>query len=103
MIYTDEDKIDEQGYRYDPAFKPNFSIELQLGCHLTGRLAVYRRTLIETIVVSPRAIRRGQEQALAVQVAARCGSAQIRHIPRRFSAIGRSPPSLRMRRPPATT
>jgi GT2 family glycosyltransferase len=81
MIYTDEDKVDGHGRRYDPAFKPDFSLELQLCCHLTGRLTVYRRTLLETIGVSPYAIRRGQEQALAVQAAASCGSARIRHIP----------------------
>jgi GT2 family glycosyltransferase len=81
MIYTDEDKMDVQGRRYDPAFKPDFSLELQLSCHLTGRLTVYRRTLLETIGVSPYAIRRGQEQALAVQAAASCGSNRIRHIP----------------------
>jgi GT2 family glycosyltransferase len=81
LIYTDEDKIDGQGRRYDPAFKPDFSLELQLGCHLTGRLTIYRRTLLETIGVSPCAIRRGQEQTLAVQAAASCGSDRIRHIP----------------------
>ena len=81
MIYTDEDKIDGHGYRYDPAFKPDFSLELQLGCHLTSRLTVYRRTILETLGVLPCGIRRGQEQALALQVAACCGSALIRHIP----------------------
>ncbi len=81
MIYTDEDKIDGHGLRYDPVFKPDFSLELQLGWHLTGRLTVYRGTLLETLGVSPFAIRRGQEQALAVQVAASCGSARIRHLP----------------------
>jgi GT2 family glycosyltransferase len=81
MIYTDEDKINGQGRRYDPAFKPDFSIELQLGCHLAGRLTVYRRKLLETIGISPHAVRRGQQQALAVQAAASCGSAHIRHIP----------------------
>jgi GT2 family glycosyltransferase/uncharacterized small protein (DUF1192 family) len=81
MIYTDEDKIDGQGRRYDPAFKPDFSLELQLSCHLSGRLTVYRRALLESIGVSPSAIRRGQEQALAVQAAAACGSDRVRHIP----------------------
>ena len=81
MIYTDEDKIDGHGLRYDPVFKPDFSLELQLGWHLTGRLTVYRGTLLETLGVSPFAIRLGQEQALAVQVAASCGSARIRHLP----------------------
>ncbi|MBW4025417.1 MAG: glycosyltransferase [Proteobacteria bacterium] len=81
MIYTDEDKIDEQGRRFDPALKPDFSIELQLGCDLTGRLTVYRRTLLDTIGVSPGQIRSGQRQALAVEAASLCGSARIRHIP----------------------
>ena len=81
MIYTDEDRIDEHGHRYDPALKPEFSIELQIASHLTGRLTVYRGTLLETIGVRPAAIRHAPEQALAVQAAASAGPALIRHIP----------------------
>jgi GT2 family glycosyltransferase len=80
MIYTDEDKIDGSGRRYDPVFKPDFSIEAQLGYHLTGRLTVYRRSLLEAIGISPNGIGYERQQILAVQAALRCGSARIRHI-----------------------
>jgi GT2 family glycosyltransferase len=81
MIYTDEDRIDVSGRRHDPAFKPDFSFELQLGSPLTGHLAVYRRSLLDELGVSPEAIGRGAEQALALQAALGCGLARIRHIP----------------------
>jgi O-antigen biosynthesis protein len=80
IIYTDEDKIDGSGRRHDPVFKPDFSIELQLGYHLTGRLTVYRRSLLEAIGISPSDIGLEQQQALAAHAALRCGSARIRHI-----------------------
>ncbi len=81
MIYTDEDRIDESGRRSDPAFKPDFSIELQLGAPLTGRLTVYRRALLDELGVSPVAIGPAAEQVLALRVALRCGADRIRHIP----------------------
>jgi GT2 family glycosyltransferase len=81
MIYTDEDRIDESGHRSDPAFKPDFSIELQLGSPLTGRLTVYRRALLDELGIAPGTIGRGAEQVLAVRVALHCGADRIRHIP----------------------
>jgi GT2 family glycosyltransferase len=80
LIYTDEDRIDALGRRYDPSFKPDFSIELQLGNHLTGCLTVYHGSLFEEIGLSPRDIGHGQKRALAVQAALRRGPTQIRHI-----------------------
>ncbi len=46
IIYSDEDKIDLKGYRYDPFFKPDWSPDLQLSYMYTGHLGIYRRTLV---------------------------------------------------------
>ena len=42
LLYTDEDKIDEQGRRYDPYFKPDWNPELLLGQNYISHLGVYR-------------------------------------------------------------
>ncbi len=49
MIYSDEDKIDQEGRRSDPFFKPDWSPESFLGRMYTARLAVFRRSLLERV------------------------------------------------------
>lgn len=46
IMYSDEDKIDLKGYRYDPFFKPDWSPDLLLSYMYPGHLGVYRRTLV---------------------------------------------------------
>ena len=49
IIYSDEDKINKRGLRYDPYFKPDWSPELLLLQMYLGHLGVYKRALIEKI------------------------------------------------------
>jgi GT2 family glycosyltransferase len=49
VIYTDEDKIDDQEYRFDTFFKPDWSPEYLLGCMYTGHLSAYRTALVRNI------------------------------------------------------
>ncbi len=46
FIYSDEDKIDSQGERFDPFFKPDWSPEYFHACMYTCHLGVYRTSLI---------------------------------------------------------
>jgi len=46
LIYTDEDKIDAQGQRYDPYFKPDWNPDLFYSQNFLNHLTVYRRTLV---------------------------------------------------------
>jgi len=49
MIYSDEDKLDMEGARIDPFFKPDWSPD-QFFCHMyTCHFGVYRRELVEKI------------------------------------------------------
>ena len=41
LIYSDEDKIDMTGKRFDPAFKPDWSPDLLLGTNYISHLGVY--------------------------------------------------------------
>lgn len=49
LVYSDVDKIDEDGTRSDPNFKPGWSPDLLLSSNYVGHLAVYRRTILEDI------------------------------------------------------
>jgi GT2 family glycosyltransferase len=49
FIYSDEDKIDDDGRRHDPYFKPDWSPDSFLARMYTAHLGVYRRTLVEAI------------------------------------------------------
>ena len=46
-LYTDEDKIDDTGRRFDPQFKGGWSPEMALTHNYTHHLTVIRRTVVE--------------------------------------------------------
>lgn len=49
LVYSDVDKIDEKGNRFDPYFKPDWSPDLLLSANYISHLSVYRRSLLEEI------------------------------------------------------
>ncbi len=49
MLYSDEDKLQPDGKRLRPFFKPDWSPEFFLGCMFTCHLGVYRASLIREI------------------------------------------------------
>ncbi len=46
IVYSDEDKIDATGERFDPLFKPDWSPDLLLSFQYLGHLTVVRRELV---------------------------------------------------------
>lgn len=82
MIFSDEDKIDTQGERFDPYFKPAWNPALMLGQNAFCHLGVYRRALVEQV----GRFREGREGAQDHDLVLRCAEAsapeRIRHIPR---------------------
>ncbi|HXJ84307.1 MAG TPA: glycosyltransferase [Candidatus Methylomirabilis sp.] len=46
LVYTDEDKLDPDGHRVEPFFKPDWSPDLLLSMNYIGHLAVFRRSLL---------------------------------------------------------
>lgn len=81
MLYSDEDKIDEQGRRFDPHFKSDWNPDLLLGQNYLGHMVAYRRDVIE----QAQGVRLGYEGAqdydLALRASADLTPEQIRHIP----------------------
>ena len=82
LIFTDEDKIDEAGRRFDPYFKAAWNPALMLAQNAFCHLGVFRRSLVEQV----GRFREGYEGAQDHDLVLRCADAsmpdRIRHIPR---------------------
>ena len=79
ILYSDEDKIDEQGNRSQPFFKPDWSPDLLLSQNYTCHLSVYRKTLLDNL----NGIREGTEGAQDYDLILRATeeTEKIKHIP----------------------
>ena len=82
LIYTDEDKLTEQGVRYDPWFKTDLNYELLLAQNGFGDLAVYRRDLIAQVGGFRPGFGGVETYDLALRVIERVDPKQVIHIPR---------------------
>ena len=82
LIYSDEDKIDLTGVRYQPFFKPDWNPELLLGQNYINHLAIYRHTLLRDVAGFREGYEGAQDYDLALRCAEKLQPAQIRHIPR---------------------
>ncbi|MHB1145443.1 MAG: glycosyltransferase [Thiobacillus sp.] len=49
MVYSDEDKLDMEGTRYEPFFKPDWSPETLEGCMYTAHFACYRMDIVRKL------------------------------------------------------
>lgn len=82
VIYSDEDKIDVDGNRSNPFFKPDWNPELFQGQNYINHLGVYHTELLRSV----GAFRTGFEGSQDYDVASRCTEGlraeQVRHIPR---------------------
>jgi O-antigen biosynthesis protein len=81
LIYSDEDKIDAHGLRSQPYFKTDWNPELMLGQNMVNHLAVYRRATVEAVGGLREGFEGAQDHDLALRVAERTSTDQIRHIP----------------------
>ena len=82
MIFSDEDKIDAEGRRFDPYFKPAWNPALMLGQNMFCHLGVYRRSLVEQVGRFREGFEGAQDHDLALRCADATTPARIRHIPR---------------------
>jgi glycosyltransferase involved in cell wall biosynthesis/SAM-dependent methyltransferase len=82
LFYSDEDKLNSEGVRYDHYFKPDFNPDLMRSHNMICHFGVYRRTLLEKI----GGVREGFEGAQDYDLALRClreidPRKEVRHIP----------------------
>lgn len=80
-IYTDEDKIDASGRRYDPQFKAGWSPEMAITHNYTHHLTVIRKALIDKVGGLRKGFEGAQDLDLFLRVAEATTPDKVRHIP----------------------
>jgi len=81
VIYSDEDKIDADGQRYDPYFKADFNYDLFLGQNCISHLGVYETVLLREIGGFRLGLEGSQDWDLALRCIERVEHGQIGHVP----------------------
>ncbi len=83
FIYSDEDKIDEEGHRHEPYFKPDFLPDLFLAQNYTSHLTVYRAALVREAGGFRVGYEGSQDWDLALRIVSLIkDQSRIRHIPK---------------------
>lgn len=81
LIYSDEDRIDENGLRSDPYFKPDWNPDLLNSQNYTSRLSFYRTETLFSAGGLPEDFDESKAWDLALRVSAQIPAANIHHIP----------------------
>lgn len=81
LLYSDEDKLNEAGERFDPHFKPQWNPDLLLAQNYISHLGVYRTGLVREVGGFRQGTEGSQDHDLVLRVTARLLPEQIVHIP----------------------
>lgn len=81
LIYSDEDKIDDDGRRFEPYLKTDWNYDLLLGQNMVSHLGVYRRSLLNAVGGLREGFEGSQDYDLALRIAERTAPEKIHHIP----------------------
>ena len=81
LIYSDQDKINEDGVRYDPYFKPEFNFDLLRSQNYIDHFAVYRASLIRQLGGLRTGFDGSQDYDLVLRACDASSPAKIFHIP----------------------
>ncbi|MFO1098505.1 MAG: glycosyltransferase [Xanthobacteraceae bacterium] len=82
MLFSDEDKIDERGRRFDPYFKTDWNPALMLSQNAFCHLGVYRRSLVDAVGGLREGYEGSQDHDLVLRAADATSPGRIRHISR---------------------
>ncbi|QFY88995.2 glycosyltransferase [Magnetovirga frankeli] len=82
LIYSDEDKIDEQNRRHAPYFKCDWNYDLFLSHNMICHLGVYDAAQVRALGGFNEALSGAQDYDLALRLIERISPERIRHIPR---------------------
>jgi glycosyltransferase involved in cell wall biosynthesis len=82
LIYSDEDKIDTKGNRFEPAFKPDYSPDLLLGTNYISHLGVYRTSILKEIGGFRHEFVGAQDFDLVLRFVEKTQPNKIKHIPK---------------------
>ncbi|EDP64009.1 glycosyl transferase, group 2 family protein [alpha proteobacterium BAL199] len=81
VIYSDEDKLDDNGEAYQPYFKPDWSPDMFLAQNYLNHVSAHRRSLVEVVGRFREGFEGSQDYDLALRVIERTTAERIRHIP----------------------
>ena len=81
LFYSDEDKLDKQGRRTDPYFKPDWNADLFHAQNYISHLSVYDAALVRQVGGFRIGFEGSQDYDLALRATERLAPAQIHHIP----------------------
>jgi glycosyltransferase involved in cell wall biosynthesis len=81
LIYSDEDKINENGSRFDPYFKPDFNKDLFLSQNMISHLGVYKTDIVRKIGGFRKGFEGSQDYDLALRFIEQINPSAIVHIP----------------------
>jgi glycosyltransferase involved in cell wall biosynthesis/GT2 family glycosyltransferase len=79
LVYSDEDKVDAAGRRYDPQFKPDWSPELLLSYNYVNHFTVIRRSVFEAAGRFRPGYEGSQDHDLLLRVTERTD--RVQHVP----------------------
>lgn len=82
LIYSDEDKIDEAGQRFDAFFKPDFSLEMFRSQNYLNHLTVHRAANVRAVGGWRTGFEGSQDYDLNLRIIERVEPRHIRHIPK---------------------
>jgi len=82
LIYSDEDKIDEKGRRYDANFKPDFSPELFHSMNYLNHLTAHRADLVRAVGGWRPGFEGSQDYDISLRIIERVDRSAIVHIPK---------------------
>ncbi|MDD2893167.1 MAG: glycosyltransferase family 2 protein [Halothiobacillaceae bacterium] len=82
IFYSDEDKIDSKGKRFEPHFKSDWNPDLFYSQNYVSHLGVYRRDLLRRIAGFRVGVEGCQDYDLLLSCLPHVEAAQIIHIPR---------------------
>ena len=80
LLYSDEDKEDEQGHRFDPHFKPDYEPDLLLSTNYISHLGVYRRSIINEIGGFRAGYEGSQDYDMLLRFMERTEPSRVQHI-----------------------
>ncbi len=82
LIFTDEDKIDAEGRRFEPHFKTAWDPERMMAMNQVNHLTAIRLSLVRELGGLREGLEGAQDHDLVLRVAERTTPDRIRHIPR---------------------
>ncbi len=81
LLYSDEDKINDSGRRFDPHFKPDWNATLLRSQNYICHLTVIRRSLVEDVGGFRKGFEGSQDHDLVLRCTEKLRDEQIVHIP----------------------